>query len=147
MPIGVTRPRPVIHTRRGRVVAAATISASASCLNVASVRPAIGRTNRRSTTRGKRLSPSSGRWRVNSCSIVTWLPAVVDRMCQVTSIPCVAPPTCWKRSRRSFASASSAHCSARHQTGMPNAAPDGPHGGHRRCDAAHRCVTEWSPVR
>ncbi len=130
VPAAVMMPMPVIQTRRRAVVIAgsptarprarprfrdpatgAVATASAIALNVASVRPAIGRVNQRSTTRA-----SPGSRGAKSCSIRTWQPVAVGSMCQVTSMPRVAPATWTNRRRRA---AGSAHVRERHATGRP----------------------------
>ncbi len=90
---------------------------SASCLKVASVRPAMGRVKKRSTKAGSRRLPMSGIPRWNSCSMVTSEPPSRARMCQVTSMLLVTPRTWRKRRRRSAGSEASAHCSVRQVTG------------------------------
>ena len=71
-------------------------SASASALNVPSVRPAIGRVKARSTNAAK--NGTRGR---KSCSIDTRVrSSPVGSIRHVTSIPRVAPATCRKRRRR-----------------------------------------------
>ena len=79
VPMAVTIPMPVIQTRRRPLMsryspAAATSDrrASARALKVASVRPAIGRVNRRSTNAAN--PGSRGR---NTCSMTTCVPVVV----------------------------------------------------------------------
>ena len=87
-------------------------SASASALNVASVLPAIGRVNTRSTNHG---NPGIGGRK--SWSIATRVPSAVGSIRQVTSMPLVAPAT-WTKRRRS--ASGSDHVRARHATGSPS---------------------------
>ena len=99
VPIGVMMPIPVIQIRRARRPlirrpGGRSASASASALNVASVRPAIGRVNQRSTSLAK-----PGRRGRKSWSIETRQPVAVGSIRQVTSIPFVGPATWTNRSR------------------------------------------------
>ena len=93
------------------VPATASVIASASALNVASVRPAIGRVKARSTNEANR--PSRGR---KSWSMATRQPPTIGSIRQVTSIPFVAPATC---TNRSCSVVGSFHVRARHATGSP----------------------------
>ncbi len=86
--------------------------ASAIDLKVASVRPAIGRTNSRSTIVAQGLIRG-----LKSCSMATRQPSAVGSIRQVTSIPPVGPPTWRNRSRRS---AASVQVRARQATGTPS---------------------------
>ena len=124
-----------------------TSQLSASFLNVASVRPAIGRTKRRSTTRGNR-SVAQQRQVTREFVLDRHVAAVAGRADMPGDVHPLgsAADVCWKRRRRSSGSASSAHCSLRHQTGIPKPAPQRPDRGHGRRDSSIRYVTEWSPV-
>ena len=115
VPTAVMTPMPVIQTSRrsgiGRLRSGRPVRASARALNVASVRPAIGRVKTRSTNHA-----NPGRRGAKSCSIVTCVPAPRGSIRHVTSIPFVAPATWTKRSRRR---PGSDHVLARQTTGMP----------------------------
>ena len=85
--------------------------ASAMDLNVASVRPAMGRTKSRITRRAYALALRS-----KTCSIETLHPPAAGSIRQVTLMPSVAPPWWTNRSRRA---PGSFDVRARQATGMP----------------------------
>jgi hypothetical protein len=92
----------------------ASATASASALNVASVRPAIGRVKKRSTKRAKPGNPGE-----KSCEIVTRqvVPSAAGSIRQTTSIPRVAPPMCSKCKR---SDSGSFQVRDHHMTGNPS---------------------------
>ena len=101
--------------------APALATASAIALNVASVRPAIGRVKNRSMNGAH--GANRGR---KSCSIVTRQPPPFASIDHVTSMPFVAPPWWMNRIRQVCGSL---HVRDRHATGRPT--PSGPNTGRR----------------
>jgi len=114
--------------------------ASASALKVPSVRPAMGRVKRRSTNAAK-----PGTRGENSWLIVMRQPPEAGRVtiCHVTSIPRVAPATCWKRNR---SVSGSDHVRDRQATGSPRPRT-GTSGRRAMNSTSGRPQASWSMAR